>query len=168
MTGPEYCCEYNWYQVLSIILTAQASFKMADKIWWNLKILFSIFIALAWPFLKLCNSLHPGDMSVIFSSISKLIVAIKHHKASVNLVNIGSGNGLLPDGTKPLPTPILTNHQWHLVTFTWGKFHRKSSRYLSLTWVWKLLIWDYKGISQGPWRCSGADRGCHNQPSTTH
>ena len=23
-------------------------------------------------------------------------------------VNIGSGNGLLPDGTKPLPEPILT------------------------------------------------------------
>ena len=27
-------------------------------------------------------------------------------------VNIGSGNGLLPDGTKPLPEPILTDHQY--------------------------------------------------------
>ena len=27
-------------------------------------------------------------------------------------VNIGSGNGLLPDGTKPLPEPVLTDHQW--------------------------------------------------------
>ena len=26
-------------------------------------------------------------------------------------VNFGSGNGLLPDGTKPLPEPMLTNHQ---------------------------------------------------------
>ena len=26
-------------------------------------------------------------------------------------VNIGSGNGLLPGGTKPLPEPMLTNHQ---------------------------------------------------------
>ena len=25
-------------------------------------------------------------------------------------VNIGSGNGLLPDGTKPLPEPVLTYH----------------------------------------------------------
>ena len=25
-------------------------------------------------------------------------------------VNIGSGNGLLPGGTKPLPEPMLTNH----------------------------------------------------------
>ena len=27
-----------------------------------------------------------------------------------NLVNIDSGNGLLPNGTKPLPEPMLTNH----------------------------------------------------------
>ena len=27
------------------------------------------------------------------------------------LVNIGLGNGLLPDGTKPLPEPMLTYHQ---------------------------------------------------------
>ena len=29
----------------------------------------------------------------------------------IELVNIGAGNGLLPDGTKPLPEPILTNHE---------------------------------------------------------
>ena len=29
-------------------------------------------------------------------------------------LNIGSGNGLLPDGTKPLPEPKLIHHQ-----FTW-------------------------------------------------
>ena len=34
-------------------------------------------------------------------------------------VNIGSGNGLLPDGTKPLPEPMLTNDQWGVVAFTW-------------------------------------------------
>ena len=28
-------------------------------------------------------------------------------------VKLGSGNGLLPDGTKPLPEPMLTDHQWH-------------------------------------------------------
>ena len=32
--------------------------------------------------------------------------------ASQNLVNIGSNNGLLPDGTKPLPGLILAYHQW--------------------------------------------------------
>ena len=43
--------------------------------------------------------------------------------ASEILVNNGSGNGLLPDGTKPLPDPMLTNHQWSLVTFISGQFH---------------------------------------------
>ena len=28
------------------------------------------------------------------------------------LVNIGSGDGLLPDNTKPLPEPMLTYHQY--------------------------------------------------------
>ena len=32
-------------------------------------------------------------------------------------INIGSGNGLLPDGTKPLPEPMLTDHQLSPVTF---------------------------------------------------
>ena len=30
--------------------------------------------------------------------------------APYNLDNIGSRNGLLPNGTKPLPEPILTYH----------------------------------------------------------
>ena len=29
-------------------------------------------------------------------------------------VNMDSGNGLLSDGTKPLPEPVLTIHQWGL------------------------------------------------------
>ena len=37
-------------------------------------------------------------------------------------VNIGSGNGLLPDGTKPLPEPMLTDHQWSPVIFILGQF----------------------------------------------
>ena len=56
------------------------------------------------------------------------------------MLNI-SGNGLLPDGTKPLPEPMLTYHQSGLVAFTWRQFHTKCSIYLSLIRVWKLLIW---------------------------
>ena len=49
--------------------------------------------------------------------------------ATENWVNIGSGNGLLSDGTKPLPEPMLTYHQYDLVTyFFWGQFYM---RYLS-------------------------------------
>ena len=60
--------------------------------------------------------------------------------ASLNLVNIGSGNGLLPDGTQPFPEPMFTDHWWGLVAFTWEQFYRKCSRYLSLMCVWKLII----------------------------
>ena len=49
-----------------------------------------------------------------------------------------------------IPGPILTNHQRGLVAFTWGQFHRKCSSYLSLTCIWKLLLWYYSHISQGP------------------
>ena len=41
-------------------------------------------------------------------------------------VNTGSGNGLLPDGTKSLPEPMLTDHQWRPVTFILGQFHYMS------------------------------------------
>ena len=65
-------------------------------------------------------------------------------------VNIGSGNGLLSDGTKPLPEPMLTYDQWCVVAFTWWQFHKKYLRYLSLKWVWNLLIWECSQIPQGP------------------
>ena len=64
------------------------------------------------------------------------IDAICHR--TCHLVNIGSGNGLLPDGTKPLPEPMLTNHQWGLVAFTRGQFCRKCPNYLSSIWVLKI------------------------------
>ena len=42
--------------------------------------------------------------------------------ATLIWVNIGSGKGLLPDGTRPLPEPMLTDQPWNLVTYTWGNF----------------------------------------------
>ena len=41
----------------------------------------------------------------------------------LNLVDIGSGNGLLPGSTKPLPAPMSTNHQSGPVAFIWGQFY---------------------------------------------
>ena len=40
------------------------------------------------------NSLRPGDACM-----------------PVYYVNIGLGNGLVPDSTKPLPEPVLADHQ---------------------------------------------------------
>ena len=39
-------------------------------------------------------------------------------------VNIALSNGLLPDGTKPLPEPVLTYHQMGLVAISSGQFDR--------------------------------------------
>ena len=54
--------------------------------------------------------------------------ARKRQTASMSL----TVNGSLPNGTKPLPEPMLTNHQSCLVTFTPGQFLQKWSRGLSL------------------------------------
>ena len=43
-------------------------------------------------------------------------------------VNIGSGSGLLSEGTKPSPVPILTYCKWSLVAFSWQQFYRRNSK----------------------------------------
>ena len=58
------------------------------------------------------------------------------------LVNSGSGYGLLPDGTKPLPELMLKNHQSGRVAIN---IHLN----LSLLWAWKLSIQDTSHISPG-------------------
>ena len=40
-------------------------------------------------------------------------------------VNIVLGDGLLPDGTMPLPEPVMTHNQWNFVALTWGEYHKK-------------------------------------------
>ena len=57
------------------------------------------------------------------------------HMGTEIWVNIGSGNGLLPDGTKPLPEPMLTDHQWSPVTFISGQFHKRCLNHQSLKTV---------------------------------
>ena len=46
--------------------------------------------------------------------------AMKQHKHA--WVNMGSGNSLLPDGTRPLPAPVLTYRQQILLLLT-GLYH---------------------------------------------
>ena len=61
----------------------------------------------------------------------------------------GSGNGLVPDGSKPLPEPMLTDHQWSSVTFISGQFHKRCLNHQSLKSILKLHIWNFFQISQG-------------------
>ena len=58
-------------------------------------------------------------------SCNWLIVSQWRHMATKIWVNTGSGNGLLPDGTKPLPEPMLTYHQQRTATFIWGQVHKR-------------------------------------------
>ena len=63
-----------------------------------------IFMNYMWCFKLTLNSLWPSDN--IWWQI---------------WVNIGPGNGLLPDGTKPLPETMLTSHHQHLKTSCTGR-----------------------------------------------
>ena len=64
------------------------------------------------------------------------------------LDNIGSGNGLLTDGTKPLPEPMLTYHQKGFVAFFISQELLKVSiQDMSLK---KRHFENYFRISQGP------------------
>ena len=58
-------------------------------------------------FLKLVTS--PGGNELMASSVLSVVNSL--WPSDTILVNTGSGNGLLPDGTKPLPEPMLTYHQ---------------------------------------------------------
>ena len=53
-------------------------------------------------------------------------------------LSIDSGDGLLPDGTKPLPGPMLINYQMYFVAFTWKQFINNYSSAETLVYVWKL------------------------------
>ena len=61
--------------------------------------------------------------------------------ASQILINIGSGNGLLPDGTKSLFGPTLTYRKWGLLVFTQGQFHGKYTQYTDHGNVWKIQFY---------------------------
>ena len=67
------------------------------------------------------------------------------------LVTTGSGNGLWPEFTKPLPAPMLTHRQWGPVTITW-ELKKKYLDQQSVRLTWKSFIWHCIQISLGPMR----------------
>ena len=90
-------------------------------------------IAWTWESTKTrsCHANHTGHISLTFKATvlynefenhTFKIIAISPRGQWVNmvtqiLVNIGSGNGLLPDGTKPLPEPMFTYCKYGPVMF---------------------------------------------------
>ena len=65
-------------------------------------------------------------------------------------VNISSGNGLLPDGTKPLPEGMLTSHQYGSVYSPENNCTASTqANMLWVWWVWKSHFWNYCHIDKG-------------------
>ena len=77
------------------------------------------------------------------------------------VVDVGSGNGLLPEDTKSIPEPMLTNLQWGLVAFTQGQFHWKCSIYLTLIWVRNYWFNIAATPSRGQWAKVDQSRAYH-------
>ena len=85
-------------------------------------------------------------------------------------VNIGSGNGLVPDGTKLLPEPVLTDHQWSPATFILGQHYNDAimgaiaSQITSLMIVYSIV---YSDADQRKYQSSASlafVRGIHQGP----
>ena len=70
-----------------------------------------------------CECRLPSGVHLGQASLCLLIMAKCCHMVSAILVNTGSGNDLLADGTKPFPGPMLTDYHRGVVAFTWGQFH---------------------------------------------
>ena len=56
------------------------------------------------------------------NSAATLLIMVRSSDAIQILVNIGSDNGLVPEGTKPLPVPMLTYHPQDPVLFSRKQF----------------------------------------------
>ena len=59
-------------------------------------------------------------------------------------VNLDSGNGLLPDGTKPLPEPVMAYHQRWSVVFTESNFILNDFKVIeAIVYCVKILFLDH-------------------------
>ena len=100
------------------------------------------FPSLAQSKLRLCSANHRADYFSNLDCDWLSIVWAYSEQMTENgpgiWVNIGLYNGLLPNSTKPLPKPMLTNHQTSSVAFSWEQLHRNCLRYLFGKRSWKL------------------------------
>ena len=97
------------------------------------------------------NSLTPGRCGFNSESlISEHILQIKFIRISCEItlmwmpqnltnekVNIGSGNGLMPSGSKPLPEPVLTK----IYVAIWPQWVNLNPTNCSLSISWLLMAW---------------------------
>ena len=71
-----------------------------------------------WPVTRKCSHLMTSSWAIGSRVPDGAFLA--RHMATKLGVKFGSGNGLFPDGTKPLPESLLIDHPWEPVIFTCG------------------------------------------------
>ena len=80
----------------------------------------------------LVNNILVANTLVSFSAQPQVInssVAWWYHYGNIDVVNIDSGDGLVPDGTKPSPESMFIFYPWDFMALIYGLFHRKWWRY---------------------------------------
>ena len=97
-----------------------------------------------WP----VNSPHKGPVTWKMFPFDDVIML--WHRNAIWRVNIGWDNGLLLDGNKPLPEPMLTYNEWCLMAFIWGQFRKRYLSHQSLKSPRKWFIKNFIKTSEGP------------------
>ena len=115
---------------LQCVSNGVTSFLHYNPSYWNIRLLCYqcvgiLIIKLRWFYHSFIFIMWTPIYIVLFGICILTHCGQGHHMATEIWVNIGSGNGLLPDGTKPLPEPMLTDHQWSPVTFILEQFHKR-------------------------------------------
>ena len=122
---------------------------------------------------QIANTFHCGRIaSTLFNSLWPSD-AIWRQRSESTLAQV------MADGTKPLPEPMLTYHQWGSLRFIWGQFHKRYLSHESLKWAWKLhTYFFFQKSPRGQWvkhpnqvadhvlhiswrRISWGDNSCH-------
>ena len=130
-------CNYIVYETLVyIVQCCQGSQLDINSLWLSNVIHWNRNVDILIKFL--CHWLHRKLSSWQLSLQPVMKISSKWWHSHVSICRHRS---VLPDSTKPLPQPMLTNHQL---------FHRKCSRHLCLIWIWILLISDHTSNSHGP------------------
>ena len=120
-----YCCYQRWVHIRPIMLRCKI---------WNASKLHFVMSSPSSVHLTCGISTNHVAFSCVVCSYETCVLSkylyvcwqftlhLTHYDLLTSYVNIGSGNGLLSDVTKPLPEPMLTYHQRCSLAFTWEQF----------------------------------------------
>ena len=93
---------------------------------------------------QLINQIPEPLLTTFFVTIqhhmSHWVNSLWHHMVTQIWINIGSGNGLSPEGIKQLPEPMVTYHKYDPVAFIWEQIHDRYLYHQFLISLSKLFV----------------------------